>query len=267
MYSRATDNKIFQTKPVWTKPSQFKLKSWTDTVAGYKHEARKLALCVIRNRKLMKRPYQWFVTINIEVEMDAKGITDLWTKVCRNLRRQGVVALWVREPTRSNKVHYHLLVSSEISKAALAKAIKESMPSRTVTGWHKSIRQVTDDFGLAHYITKAEIAGTEKRTHRSVNDLWAKKRLLFKPKLKIRKHGTIGSFWVKPARKIWKDFQDVEKKISEGLKDHRVRKIIKHIHKMVGDSVPLRRIERSYGYFADEKQIREWLGTANDEGG
>jgi hypothetical protein len=258
---RPTHDLLYQTRPIHSKPSQFRAKGWTDTILGYKREARQLTLCLLRNRKLAKRPYQWFVTINIEVEMDAKQTTAIWTNTCRNLRRKGIVAFWIREPTRSNKVHYHLIVSSPTSRTALARAIKEAMPPRNVVGWHKSIRRINDEYMLCHYVTKAEIAGFDRRTGRPIKDRFAKKRLLFRPNLKLRKHGTIGDFWVKPARLIWQDFQNTEKRIAKGLDDHRVRKIVEHVYELVGDLVPLQHIKRSYGYFADEQNIERWLGT------
>jgi hypothetical protein len=38
-YSSADDGKIFQTNPVFHKPSQFKPKGWTETTSGYIREA------------------------------------------------------------------------------------------------------------------------------------------------------------------------------------------------------------------------------------
>ena len=39
IYSSADDGKNYQTNPVYSKPSQFKPKGWTDTALGYIREA------------------------------------------------------------------------------------------------------------------------------------------------------------------------------------------------------------------------------------
>jgi hypothetical protein len=261
MYSSAKDDSLYQKNPLPSKPSNFKLKSWTETVQGYINEANQLTCCILRNRRLMKRPYTWHLTVNIEVKMPPKDITGLWAKVCRKLKAKGIEALWVREPTRSGKVHYHLLLKNSIGKTALERTLKECMPPRKEVGWHKRIQPVKDDWQLAHYITKAKIVGYVKG--QSVADYYQRKRLLFKAKLKIKKFGTIGSFWEKPKKEIWAGIKAVEKKIGEGLGDYRVRKVVKHIRKLLGDDVPTSRIERSYGYFANEQNIRAWLETIN----
>src|SRR5690606_22295191 len=113
MYSSAATDEIFQKNPPFSKPSQFIAKGWTDSIEGYVNEAKKLATCIINNRRA-GRQYPWFLTIYIRAMLSPNQITAQWTKVCRNLRSHGIVAIWVREPTKAGKVHYHLLVCNEI---------------------------------------------------------------------------------------------------------------------------------------------------------
>ena len=193
-YSSADDGKIFQTNPVFSKPSQFKPKGWTDTTSGYIREANQWAMCVLRNRKLMKRPYSWVVHLNLNEELPPKTIKDMWPKVCRKLKGRGIVALWVREPNSLNKCHYHILIKSMISKTALMRAIEESMPSRQVVKWRKRVEPIKKEWRLCHYIFKAKISGHNKKGN-FVKDLYRSKRLLFLAKLKFKKVGTIGAFW------------------------------------------------------------------------
>jgi len=54
--SSADDGKSYQTNPIYSKPSLYKPKGWTDTTLGYMTEAKQWSMCVLRNRKLMKRP-------------------------------------------------------------------------------------------------------------------------------------------------------------------------------------------------------------------
>ncbi len=56
-YGSAADTKIYQTRPPYSQPSRFKPKGWTDTTLGYLNEAKKLTICLLRNRSVMKRSY------------------------------------------------------------------------------------------------------------------------------------------------------------------------------------------------------------------
>ena len=85
MYCSIPDDKIFQQKPLWTKSSNFKLKSWTETVQGYLNEAQNLTTCLAHNRELTRRRYTWFLTIYVDVVMQPKAINDWWKKAARNL--------------------------------------------------------------------------------------------------------------------------------------------------------------------------------------
>lgn len=250
---------IFQAKPLFSKPSQFKAKSWTETIEGYQYEAKKLTTCILNNRKLLGRPYSWFVTIYIWDVMPPNEAAKLWTKVCRNLRRLGIIALWVREPTKKNKVHYHLLVSSQQTEKDLLATIEAAMPPRSEVGWHKNIKAVDNRWWLPFYITKAKIKGKFKG--KTVPDKYASKRLLFQSKTQLRKHGTIGKFWIKSIAQLWKEVQLVEQRIANGLQDQRVKELAKYVYDLVQGYVPLKQIERNYGYHADSSVVQDWISS------
>lgn len=78
-YSSDDDGKIYQRKPTNNKPSQFKPKGWTDTVLGYVNEAKRLTLCILRNRDSMGRPNTWAAHINISSDLTPRQHADLWT--------------------------------------------------------------------------------------------------------------------------------------------------------------------------------------------
>lgn len=166
-------------------------------------------------------------------------------------------------------MHFHLIVSSLISKAALDKAVEEAMPPRASIGWHHRIQRIKagETWQLAHYICKARVAGYINS--RLVEDYYANKRVLFKPKLGLRKHGAIGKFWVKPKAAIWKDITANEEKIAEGLAKPGIRQLVDHVHKLLDRTVSLRRLERSFGLDADAPCIRQWAERllAGDDGG
>jgi hypothetical protein len=260
-YSSDQTRKIYQRKPVFSKPSQFRPKGWTETVEGYIREAGKLRTLILLNRKLSGEPYTWHVTINFEKPLSPSEIKTQWEKVCRNLRVSGIVALWIREPTRSDKVHYHLILRTRIDRKNLEKIIKAAMPTREPgdkrAGWHKSIKPVTDDWQLAHYVTKAKIVGFVKG--RRVDDYYANKRLLFVTGLPLNKVGEIGGFWFKSKSKMWHGVKAAEQRIEEGLNEPNVKRLAHHVHELLDGYVPLRDIERSFGCFPDSPAVRQWI--------
>lgn len=262
VYSSDLKYKIWQDNPVYRRPSQYKPKGWTDSIEGYIHEARKLTTLILRNRKLAGEPYTWFGTIVVEAVLPPKDVAALWTRAARSMREAGIVALWVREPSKQNKVHYHLLLRSRHTEAKLRDIVKAAMPQKQVgqkrAGWHMNLKPVTDDeWWLAHYITKAKIAG--RLNGRPVSDLYAKKRLLFVSGLPFNKVGEIGAFWVKPKTKMWDDVKATEKKIAEGLEMPNVGRLAEYVHEFLGGYVPLEKIRRSFGSQADGVAVNTWI--------
>ncbi|MEI8019048.1 MAG: hypothetical protein WCH39_12675 [Schlesneria sp.] len=259
-YSSADDGKIFQTNPVFSKPSQFKPKGWTDTILGYMREANQWARCILRNRKLMRRPYSWVVHLNLNEELPPKTIKEMWPKVCRKLKDRGIVALWVREPNRLNKCHYHILIKNQINKSDLMKAIEESMPSREVVKWRKRVEPIKKEWRLCHYNVKAKIRGRNKKGI-MVEDLYRPKRLLFLAKLKFKKVGTIGDFWGrgKNKKKLWDEIKAIEKQIGEGLEKPNVKRLCGYVYDFLDGYVPLKKIERSYGFWSDSEGVQNWI--------
>ena len=260
MYCSDEDQIFFQTNPPYSKPSQFKAKGWTETVEGYINEAKQWAMCINRNRMLMKRPYSWVVHLNLNEEVSAEYVAPMWNRVTRKLNRKGVVCLWVREVNRLNKVHYHIIVKNRISADALKEAIEYAMPPRSEVMWRKRVEPIKSQWHLAYYVVKAKIKGRTKKG-KLVSDLYAPKRLLFKPNLRFKKAGTVGDFWEqgKSKTKLWQDIIDTEKRIAEGLENGDVRRLIDHVHGMLGESVPRKRIERGLANWSSEPPVQDWI--------
>lgn len=255
MYNSTPTVKIYQDDPLDWKQSPHKLKSWTETVVGYQNEAQKLSRCILENRKLMGRDYPWDVSINIEVELLPSEIKTLWSKVCRKMRQQGIEALWVREPSKSNHCNYHLIVKNEMPKTKLAAIIETAMPSRDEFPWHKHIDRIRSQFHYPRYITKARTKGVVNG--KVVWDKYRDKRLLFKPKLGLQKAGTIGKFWEMPKEAIWQAVKDKEQRIADGLDMPNIRRYAKHVHDLLGGTVPIKKIQRSYGNAAHHLRFQE----------
>lgn len=152
-YSSADEVKIYQSRPKQKTPSTFRAKGWTESVDGYIREAKKLTMCLIRNRQFMDHPYPWAVHLNINVVLTPAEIRSVWSKSCRNFKKHNLDLMWVREANRFNKVHYHMIVKNDISRGELERIIEVSMPSRSVLRWRKKIETIDNEWRYCHYIT------------------------------------------------------------------------------------------------------------------
>lgn len=250
-------DEFFQRTPVFNKPTRFAPKSWTESTTSYCAEAKRLTACILRNRRSSGRPIVWFVTIYVWPILHPSEIASLWKKSCRKLKQRGMTAIWVREPTRSNKVHYHILVVAPIDEAELVAAVEAAMPPRKQIGWHKKILAVSNEWWLTNYVTKNKIAGRKKG--KLLADKHAPKRLLFKTNTKLKKFGAIGDFWVRPKKVLWREICEIERRISDGLLDRRVRCLAAHAHRFIQGYIPLKKIERSFGFDSNGRAVRQWI--------
>ena len=220
-----------------------------------------MSRCLWENRRMMGHDYTWEITINIEKELSPAQIKETWTNVCRRLRRQGIIALWVREPSRSNHCNYHLIVRNRINQSVLEAAIKYAMPSREHLPYHKHVQTVQSQWYYCRYITKAKTHGTIDGRH--VDDKYSDKRILFAPKLGLQKIGTIGAFWELPRKQIWQAVIDTEKRIADGLEKPNIRRLVDHVHSwMPGESRET--LERSIGFYAESAAIKDWANSLSE---
>jgi hypothetical protein len=208
----------------------------------------------------MNRPYTWVVHLNLNDVLPPAAIANWWPKVCRKLNDRGIACLWVREANRLNKCHYHIIVKSVISWEALAQAIEESMPARSIVKWRKRIESIKKEWRLAHYVVKAKVVGWNKHGF-FVNDLYSHKRLLFKPKMPFKKIGTIGDFWEpgKTKKVLWDEIKAIEKQIAEGLEKPYIRRLAQYVHDLIGGYYTLKHVERAFGYDADDPVVQGWI--------
>ena len=94
-----------------------------------------------------------------------------------------------------------------------------------------------------------------------VEDLYRPKRLLFVAKLKFKKIGTIGDFWEggKNKKKLWDEIKAIEKRIGEGLEKPNVKRLCGYVYDFLDGYVPLKKIERSYGFSSDSEGVQNWI--------
>jgi hypothetical protein len=83
------------------------------------------------------------------------------------------------------------------------------------------------------------------------NDRWARKRVLLRQELKMRKYGTIGVFWPHGMNKddIWDEIKAHEQKISEGLLQPGAEEYARELHELIQGYFSLNCVRRSVGFF------------------
>lgn len=258
--AETADETLFQTDPPYSRPSRHKPKGWTETVAGYIREAKKLKTQILLNERLAGQPYTWHLTIAFETVLSPSEVKAHRTAAFEALGRIGVVAVWVMEVSRQNHVHFHLVLRNRTSEAALRRAVENAMPSREVVPWHAHPKRIKPggSWQLAHYVTKAKIAGFVDG--RPVADRYRRKRVLFRPKLGLQKTGKIGPFWVRSKKALWQAVRDKEQRIAVGLDRPHVRDLARRVHEMLDGTVAVNRLERSFGYHAGSEAVRRLIG-------
>ncbi len=83
--------------------------------------------------------------------------------------------------------------------------------------------------------------------------------MLFQPHIKLQKYGTIGAFWEKPKKSLWKEIAEGEQRIADALERPEVQQLVNHIHELLGESIPIEKIERSIGTHSETPAIERWI--------
>jgi hypothetical protein len=253
------NNLLFQENPALKdKDHLHKPYGFTRSVEAYHNAAAREISLLLANRALLRRQggdYHWAITINVETDLTPEQIKKSWQLAALRMKRAGVVAYWVREPSRSNRCHYHLVCTSDHTARALKRIVSGAKPRGQT--WHTRIEPIENPFCWVRYILKSKAIG--ERNGRIVQDLYAEKRLLFRPNLGIDKVGYFGGFWVKPKQGMWKAIASNEKKIADGLKRKGVPKLLGYLlNDFFGGQIPEKELKRLLGTNAGQKWVKEW---------
>lgn len=240
--------KLFQIRPKKRlRPLHYTEDGW-HTLDGYLYESDKLARCVQwARRRYFSSEFTFFCSINFTEDMTATEMKVVWSKACRYLKDKGVVALYVCEASRrSNHFNFHLLLRSRTPN--LTALLKSA--TKTVT---TNIKVEDYNPGEGRYAVRYMVkAKTPKYKNGEIvsHDRWARKRVLFRQELKVRKYGCIGQFWPTGMNKegIWKEIVAHERRISEGLQQPGAEEYALELHELIGGYYPLNRVRRSVGY-------------------
>jgi hypothetical protein len=202
------------------------------------------------------------VGINFEIDQSPKEISETWAKVRRKLQAAGIVAYRILEITTDgngrpmNRVHYHLLVKSDHTKADLERAIDTSIPAGLP--FHKHVKPIKNPWGYICYILKAKVGGFNKQGRR-VADKWADERIMFRSKLGIKKVATVGKFFVKSKAALWNDIKEQERTIGDNLARPEIAGLVDFLYNnYFGRQIDRKDIERRVGLHADGEPIQRW---------
>ena len=259
MKANESNDILFQRRPkTRNRPLCYREHQW-HTIEGAINEADKLSRCVMWARKhYFENEFTYFASINITEDVTAKRMQDLWKNISRRLSRKKVIALWVIEVSRrSNHFNYHMLFRSRTSdlKSLLKFAFKELRTNIKVDRFDPQKGRFA-----VHYMTKAKIPLYIDGELRN-EDRWGKKRVLFRKELKIRKFGTVGKFWPKKKELLWKEVQEVEKRIRDNLHNANADDYIDHLYDYIQGYFPIKKIRRCVGYHGVPT---DWLPDSQD---
>ncbi len=266
---------MFQVRPKKRlRPLHYTEDGW-HTIDGYLYEADKLARCVQwARRRYFTTEFTTFASINFTQDLTAAEMKALWSKVSRSLSGKNVIALYVCEVSRrSNHFNYHLIFRSQTPN--LMKLLKTA-----TDGVKTNIKVEPYNPGegrfTVRYMTKAKTA-KYKNGEIVSHDRWARKRILLRQELKMRKYGTIGPFWPQGVNKdaIWKEIVAHEKKINDGLQQPGAEEYAQELYELIGGYFSLKKVRRSVGYFGvpagwvprldDDLVVDDDYAVANDK--
>ena len=256
MYS-SEKRRLFQAEPERFSSShgRHRPKGWTESVQSYMVEAKRELACLMANQRLLGRPYTWLVTLNITEVMEPDEVNRLWAVVARRLRRAGVVAHRVAEVNSDDKVHFHLLLSSEHTKTELRGIVDKAAADLPL---RKHLEQVKSSYGRAAYILKAQVEGVSADGKRVLKDKYRDKRTLFQPHTGIHKVGVVGKFFIKPKTQLRAVMQEYAKKQAEAMKSPSKRRLVNRLYGFFGGYYSRAELTRLIATHGDEEVWVAW---------
>lgn len=122
---------------------------------------------------MSNRPYDWHVIL-ILPSMSLEEHQAYWRVMSKRLTQSRLNLVWMREITLENRLHYHCLAKSSLSKEQVRKCFEAATPSEITL----RVSSIDSQIGLIEYLLKL---GKFKR-----------KRVYFAKENTLNKHGVIG---------------------------------------------------------------------------
>jgi hypothetical protein len=205
------------------------------TLFGFLACARRDVARVLQNERNIRTAllnpswqYPYCGTLKAMTILSVKEVKALWKRLYEGLRKAGVVAHWVLEVAKTNKVDWHLIIRScpaNLMENGGAKLKNLLRPLGGKVPLNMQFEELKFSYKWANYIHKNKIAGCVGSRFASLksfaqtdvdavlaaspdakytDDVYASKRVLFCKGTGLKKCGKIGDFWQKKI-KVMKD--------------------------------------------------------------
>lgn len=168
--------------------------------------------------------------------------------MCRYLSGKKVAALYVCEVSRrSNRFNYHMVL--RIQTPNLSELVKFAA-GNVKTNIKVEAHDPGEGRFTVRYMTKAKTAKYHNGEIVS-RDRWARKPVLLRQELKMRKYGTLGPFWPTGMNKedIWNAIKAHEKKINDGFQQPGADEYARELHELTQGYFSLDYVRHSVGSF------------------
>jgi hypothetical protein len=162
-----------------------------------------------------------------------------WKHIIRRLTKANLTGVWVRELNKEDRIHYHLLFTTEeVNVNTIKAAVPEAMKS--VSRVH--CERVYNQLQACYYFTKAKIKGEHPKSGKWCNDRWRDKRRLFYQNIKLDKTGSFGQFWNTPKETIWQGIIQEQKTIARYKHDNDYD-FARQLYILIDKAIPQKTIE------------------------
>lgn len=169
--------------------------SFTNSICSYIKQAKN---CIDEILESKAKP-KWYAVVRIDDILTAQDHNQHWKLIARRLRQKKVVALWTREATKANRLHYNFLISYPTSETEMEDAIRFAFGGMKINLKAKRIDQ-KKILDYVFYVFKGKRKGKIKKGPKDKvgewsSDMYQYDRLLFKKHSPLRKHDCIGQFY------------------------------------------------------------------------
>jgi hypothetical protein len=225
----------------------------TESIEGFLRDGGKQRSYILESLRLSGRTFQWFAGLSHETILSPEKINLAWRTFTNRTRRyydRNLAFFWVREPTPSDprRLHYHLAILDDFldNPDDLHKVLKTCL-SR-FPDHHLWIRPAKPAFYDLTYMLK--LGGCDED-----------EILLFKPGLKLRRHGVAGHFHPEGIKKraLVSRVNSREHRISEGASMLGHPELIHHISRFL--QIPVGKVRRLVGEDPYNPVWESWMDS------
>jgi hypothetical protein len=251
----STGSFLSQSNPPYSRGLYYPDDRATESIEGFLRDGVKQRSCILESLRLTGRRLQWLAGISYENVLSIDQINAEWKTFTNRTRRyydRGLCLFWIREATPSDprRLHYHLAVSSGFcdDRETLHEVLRTCLSKFSDHHLWIDPRPVWSSSGVLTYMFKLA-EGHD-------NEI-----LLFKPGLKLHRHGHAGRVLPKgiSKRTLERRINGVEKQVSNGATLLGHPELIRHISDFL--QVPLKKVRRMVGEDPYNPVWESWMDS------